>query len=247
MNDLRFILNMPIEIEGIGSIYPFTIEDYALYGQYLNVLSVTRNLILQQIDVKEKEYRTELEDKLKNFDVLCGEITIIETLIKLLSISFKIEVSDIIYYSEYQSISMNNKIINRDNYDFVRNSIIKINNIRLPKQAKTKELQDWFDKSYEYKNGKNKDSGGMEDVITSIMAFAGYTPDEIKKMTVYQINKIIERLNKISEYDANIQFLCAGAEKIKLEHWSMHIPQEDEDRLGSSFEDFKGMFSGILN
>jgi len=235
MDDLRFILNMPIEVDDIGYIYPFTMEEYALYFQYLNVLSVTTNLILQQIDVKNKEYRKEIEEKLKNFDVICSEKSLIDILIKLLFISFKTE--EIKYNSQLQTIEINSKMINRDNYDYIRNSIIKVNNIRLPKQAKTKELQDWFDKSYKLKYSQNNDSGSMEDIITSIMAFTGYTPDEIKKMTVYQINKLITRLNKISEYDANIQFLCAGGDKIKLEHWSSHI-KDDKDDICVDFSTF---------
>jgi hypothetical protein len=234
MDDLRYILNMPIEIKGIGRLYPFTMEDYALYSHYFNILTVTVNLYLQYIDPKEKELRKELESKIKNFDVVCSQREFVDMLLSLLTISFKTE--NLRYDDRIQTIFINDGKITRDNYDYIRNEIIKINNIRLPKQAKTKELQEWFDKAYKAKNMQNKNAGDMEDIITSIMAFVGYTPEEIKKMTVYQINKLIARLNKISEYKANIQFLCAGAEKIKLEHWSNKI--EDKDDISVDYNDF---------
>ena len=68
-------------------------------------------------------------------------------------------------------------------------------------------------------------------VITS------YSIHYTKLSTVYQINKLIARLNKISEYNTNIQFLCVGAEKIKLEHWSNKI-NEEFDNITTDFDSF---------
>jgi len=234
MNDLRYILNIPIEIDGIGRIYPFTMEEYALYSHYFNILTVTVDLYLQYVDSKQKELRKELESRIKNFDVVCSQPEFVEMLLSLLSISFKPQ--KLKYDSTTQTIFINDGKITRDNYDYIRNEIIKVNNIRLPKQAKTKELQEWFDKAYKARSMQNKNAGDMEDIITSIMAFTGYTPEEIKKMTVYQVNKLIARLNKISEYKTNIQFLCAGAEKINLEHWSSKI--DDKDDITVDYNEF---------
>jgi len=235
LDDLRYILNMPIEIDGIGRIYPFTMEEYALYSHYFNVLTVTVDLYLQQIDSKEKELRKEIESKVKNFDIVCSQKEFVELLLSLLSISFKPK--RLKYCPVLQRILINDGLITRDNYDYIRNEIIKVNNIRLPNQAKTKELQEWFDKAYKARNAQNKNAGDMEDIITSIMAFTGYTPEDIKKMTVYQVNKLIARLNKISEYNTNIQFLCAGAEKINLEHWSSKINNGNDD-ITVDYDDF---------
>lgn len=218
---------MPIEIDGIGILYPFTMEEYALYSRCFNVLTVTVNLYLQYIDSKQKEIRKEIENTIKNFDIVSSQKKFIDLLMTLLEISFKPK--RLKYSHVLNKIIINNGVITRDNYDYIRNEIIKINNIKLPKQAKTKELQEWFDKAHKAKIAQNKSNGDMEDIITSIMAFTGYTPDEIKKMTVYQINKLIARLNKISEFKANIQFLCAGAEKINLEHWSNRIDEYKDD------------------
>lgn len=212
-----------------------TMREYAMHSHYFDVLCITTYLLLQQIDLNEKEKREEIECNVKNFDVICNEKELINLLLELLKISFKPK--KILYCPILQRVLINNYVISRDNYDFIRNQIIKVNNIHLPKQAKTKELQDWFNKAYKVKNSQNKNSGDMEDIITSIMALTGYKVEDISNMTVYQINKLIARLNKISEYNTNIQFLCVGAEKIKLEHWSNKI-NEEFDNITTDFDSF---------
>jgi hypothetical protein len=233
---------MPIEVCGIGEIYPFTMEQYALYGHYFNILTVTMDLYLQQIDVKNKILRKQIQDTVKTFDIICQEPLLVQKLLMLFQLSFKPK--RLRYCPVLQRILINNSIISRDNYDFIRNEIIKANNIRLPKQANNKELQAWFDKAYKVKSSQNKNAGDMEDVITSIMALTGYTPEDIKSLTVYQVNKIISRLNKISEFNSNIQFLCAGSEKVNLEHWSNKIADSDDiavdyDEFVSSMKSFE--------
>lgn len=256
MDDLRYIFNMPIEINQIGVIHGFTMEEYALpiNSLCLNVLSVTINLYLQQIDIKEIETRAEIAEKVKCFDLICSQPELVESLLLLLKISFKPKKlffcpafnKIILVFEEIKEKTESKRycFITRDNYDFVRNQIIKVNNIRLTKQANNKELQKWYDKSYKFKNSQNKNAGDMEDIITSVISFTGYTPEEVKKLTVYQVNKIMARLYKRSEYDTSIQFICVGAEKIKLEHWSSKIDEKDD--VSSDFDVFASSMQSII-
>ena len=92
----------------------------------------------------------------------------------------------------------------------------------MPKQAKTKELQEWFDRDEKYKAKQVKSD--FEDVITAVMAYTHYTPEQLLHFTMYQINKLIERIIKLTEYESNVQFLCAGAENIKLDSWLSSVP-----------------------
>ena len=255
MNDLRYILNMPIEIDNIGKIYLFTMEEYSTYYLYLNILSVTINLVLQGIDEKDTEKRQYVEENIKIFDVICREKELIDSLLKLLEISFKptkiekypfwkrvlntilnrsttyLKPIKLKYNSELQRIYINDGFIDKDNYDYIRSELIKVNNIYISRQAKTKELAKWLEKSNKLKQSKNKNAGDMEDIITCIMAMCRYTAEDIKKMTFYQVNKLIARLNKINNYKAKIQFLCAGSEDKTLEHWSDRIEENIEEMI----------------
>ena len=255
MNDLRYILNMPIEIEDLGRIYAFTMEEYTTKYYYLNVLSITINLVLQGVDDKDIEKRQWIENNMKIFEVICHEEELIDSLLKLLEISFKptkiekypfwkrvlntilnrsttyLKPIKLKYNSELQRIYINDGFIDKDNYDYIRSELIKVNNIHISRQAKTKELAKWLNKSNKLKNIKNKNAGDMEDIITCIMAMCRYTPEDIKKMTLYQVNKLIARLNKINNYKAQIQFLCAGSDSKTIEHWSDKIEEKIDEMI----------------
>lgn len=244
MNGLKNALNIVDDCGGIGELHPFTLIEYASYDYVFASLNITTSLYLQMIDTDNDDLRSEIESNVKNFDVLCTNKEFIDLLITLLSISFK--QSRVIYCPQLMRILINGKIINRDNFDFIRDEIIKINDITLPRQAKTKELQKHFDRAYQAKNNKAKNAGDMEDIVFSIMAFTGYTPNELKEMTLYQVNKLIARLNKISEYEANIKFICAGSEKINLEHWSSKIISNRDD-IVSDYNSFTSKFNQTLS
>ena len=74
----------------------------------------------------------------------------------------------------------------------------------------------------------------------------GYTPKQISELTIYQINALIARINKVKEFDMNVQFLCVGAEKIKLEPYTAHININEEEKVGSNFDEFKNNMGGML-
>lgn len=272
MNDLRFILGMPIPINidnvDIGKIYPMTMEEYALYGDLFGVLNITKTLYLQQFDMKDTENRSYIERNVKNFDVVCMNPQFIVMLAQLLAKSFKtddvksnfegiyknlyllnedktkdISELELIDFFKQINIYVDGKKIDRDNYDYIRKMIIKCNGIRLPKQSKNKELQKWFDKSYDHK----KDDTDMEDILTTVMAYTGYTPEQIRKTTIYQVNAFIARINKLKEFDTQIQCMCAGAEKIKLEPFTKHINLFEEDKISTSLDKFKQQMGGLLS
>ena len=240
-NDLRYIFNLPVEIDDVGKLYPFTISEFIEYGHLFGLLTITVNSLLQKIDINEVEKRKSIEKNIKIFDIFVSESTLLQPLGELLSRSFHTE--NVVWYQETEQIAIDGKIIDRNNFNHIRNQIIKINDIHLPKQAKNKELQEWYDKKNKLNNSNN--NSDFEDTITSIMAFTGYTPEQLLGFTIYQANKLISRLNKISEYESNIQFLCVGAKNIKLEHWSTHIEDIENDDI--SFDKFKENMNGATS
>jgi hypothetical protein len=228
-------------------------EQYALYGICFNVLSITKNLILQQIDMKDTEKRDEVEKTVKNFDLIIVNKQYTELLLQLLSLSFDTKLSnqnickidknkDFDIYNV--CISINDFRVDRNNYDYLRNQIIKVNNMHLPKQSKNAELQKWFDKARKHKERENNID--MEDIITSIMSIDGYTQEEMKNMTIYAVNKLVEKINNRDQFKANISYICAGAEKVKIEHWMTH-KEEKEDNYSVSYDEFTKKFGNILN
>lgn len=248
MEDLRYILDIPIEIEGLErvSLKALNIKDYTKYSTYFGSFQMTVNYLLQQIETKNLEERQKVIDNMKNFDIVCMDGMAILMLMKLIQVSFGVSEEEVFFDRNEIAIYVNDFKIDRDNYDKIKDEILKINNIKLPRQAKTKELQEWFEKARKVHN-KGADKTDMEDILTAIMAITGYTPMQLSEMTIYQINKIIERINKVKEYETNVQFLCVGSDKIQLEHFTAHISDSTKDEAyGTDFDAFQREMGGIM-
>lgn len=251
MDDLRYILGEPIKLENFDNLelYPMNIIEYSRHKHLFGILNMGVNLILQQTETSKKIERKQIEENIKDFDIICMDIEKLQMFIQLLQISFKTKDDEIKLFQDDKGfiiIDIKSNKINRSNYNKIRNEIIKINNIRLPKVAKTKELQEWFDADAQCSSKSDID---LQDIITSIMVYCSYTPKQISEMTIYQINQLIARINKIYEYESNIQFLCAGADSknIKLNDGIMsHIDDGIEDRTVTA-KDVISKYNGMIN
>lgn len=244
------IFKEPLIIEGdngaVFPIYPLGIIDYYKNSSLFSVLSITVEYLLQHIDSKDKKSRDEIRKTTKHFDVVTANAISINQLLDLLALLSKKDKYDFVLQRTEKGhlcIDIDGFIISRDNYDLIRNSIIKANSLKLPKQAATKELQEWFDKT---RNFKNKEKGaGVADIATTIVAITGLTFAAIKDMSIYQINHLIARINKIKQYEAEVQFITAGASDIKLTNYLEHISDDNEEKLSSSLSEVKKKLGSI--
>lgn len=243
------IFKEPLIIEGEKSnfsIYPLSIVDYYKNTALFSVLSVTVEYLLQHVNTKDKKAREFIRKNTKHFDVVTSNAESISQLLELLALLTHKSVNDCILQRDeegYLYIVIDDFIINRNNYDLVRNSIIKANSLKLPKQAATKELQEWFDKT---RNFKSKEKGaGLSDIVTTIVAITGLTFEAIRDMSIYQINHLIARINKIKQYEAEVQFIGAGATNIKLTNYLEHIADDNEEKLSTSLDEVKQKLGNI--
>ena len=243
------IFKEPLEIregEKIFPIYPLGVVEYYKNSNLFMVLSVTVNYLLQQIDTKEVKLREHVKKTTKNFDVVSSNATTLNQLIQLLALLSHKDYNDFLIQKSSNNliyIDIDGFIINRENYDMIRNSIIKANSLKLPKQAATKELQQWFDKTRNY---KSKEKGAtLTDIATTIVTVTGLTFNDIKDMSIYQINHLIGRINKVKQYEAEVQFISAGASDIKLTNYLEHIADDNEEKLSTSLSEVKKKLGSI--
>ena len=243
------IFKEPLIIENEGKefpIYPLGVIEYYKNSKLFTVLSITVEYLLQHIDSKDKKTRDEIKKNTKHFDVVTSNPESINQLLDLLALLSNNDKHDFILQRSKEGFlcfEINGFIIDRNNYDMIRNSIIKANSLKLPKQAATRELQEWFDKT---RNFKNKEKGaGLSDIVTTIVAFTGLTFEAIKDMSIYQINHLIARINKIKQYEAEVQFISAGASDIKLTNYLEHISDDNEEKLSTSLSEVKKKLGGI--
>lgn len=265
MNDLRYIYGKAIDTD-VGMIYPLNILDYTININKFNILAMNKNSLLQNYDTKtEKDDRDWIEQNIQDFDVICMNPQYIKLVIEVFKMVFKKDDTEInsnyieIYTQINQDIESNkikqedlnnmqvilpylekifiligDKPIYRYNYTYVKNQICKINSVYLPRQYKTKKLQERMDLAKSRQNqGNNQD---YEDIITTLAIVGHFDLNILETYTVYQINALINRVNKVKEFDCNIQYICAGAEKVELEPFTAHIDiTEEKEKLSSDY------------
>lgn len=156
------------------------------------------------------------------------------------------DIKVILPYLEKIFIIVGDIPIYRDNYTYVKNQICKINSVHLPRQYKTKKLQERMDLARSRQNSDSKQD--YEDIITTLAIVGHFDLEKLENKTIYQINALIQRVNKIKEFDCNIQYICAGAEKVKLESFTAHIDvNENKEKLSSDFEEYKTRTNAIIH
>lgn len=162
MKDLKPILGRSIVLKNLGlKIHAMTIDEYQDYNDLFNVLILTTNFFLQTITDDKKDLRKYVDDNVKNFDIVCLDEQGIAQLIILFEFIFETkditsnnkeimqdiikngllkfdtieDIQTIINKLNQISITINKEVIvYRDNFDYIRNMILKSSGISLPKQ-----------------------------------------------------------------------------------------------------------------
>lgn len=149
---------------------------------------------------------------------------------------------------DYEFISIDDckSIIDRNNYDYIRNQIIRINAIRLPKQAKTRELQKWYDKAYKFKQINSKED--YEDMLSTIARKYHKLPEELEHLTPYQVNVLYARDIKVSEFKTGVSYRCSPNFKdVEIKNYNEHIDLLEDVKISSDFNTFRRRMRGMLS
>lgn len=214
MDKFKLKSGKPIKIDGVGLIHQPLIMEIEEIG-FDNY-----NLIIRPFLLPFEEFITEdLSNKIKNFDLFFilmqqpneemvqASIDNFNYLIQAFSFFFR---EDIQYDLEnHLMIVGENGIIHKDNFDEIKNIILKINLIDISKRPKPKKLspaqQKIHDKLAEHRLQHQDDKIDIEDIIDFVMYGGdGFIPySVIETMTYCQLNtafNIINIKNSWKEY-----------------------------------------------
>ncbi|GCD10440.1 hypothetical protein [Clostridium tagluense] len=230
--------------------YPMSIFDFHENIEYLNVLAITIINLLQGLDKKDYDRSQYIKKNVKNFDVIMNSKSLIGMFVNLIKIQFKLPMKDIKVMKDDNGnncyIMIQKKyFIHRDNYDKFRNYLIEINDIKFPKQVEDKELNEWFERARLAKS--SKDNPTIGETLDLLCLETGIDYDTLMYgYSIYRVNRLIERYGAIQDFKSNIQYMCAGAEKIDLKSYLTHIDINKEEELSIKFDDFATKMGGII-
>jgi len=231
MQDIKefYILGEPIETE-IGKFEFLKVKEYPNYFIDLQTVSLSKDkIIIKYGEINKSGDLDEFLNELKQ----CSLYEIV-TQIPELNQS----------YSNLMLKLLNNedgiKLVNSENFDYVRNLVMEMNFQKEEKVNPNLEIQRAIERS---RRVKSQDSENLEfvDIVSSMVGFNGLSYKDINEFTIYQLYMTYYRIAQIKNYDTSTLFATVSPDKIKIDSWSKHInPFEDEKHFVSQDEFKKG-------
>lgn len=222
--DLLF--NKPCEVYGLGKIYPILVKDYKKFQKYVRYLMLSEKHLNLSEDVKLLDgiiimmsgamCKNPSDSKELNSKAL---ITLNE-LSELLSIITKKKVSfteNRLGYSFKDSTGEVN--INSDNFDTLRQIVLKMCLIKEPKVFKDKLTQKWYEKALIAKRKKSPEIT-MEDIIITISQDMKMSFNEIAELNIFQLYSYYYRINHVENYKAITIFRTCSTGKLPNVNYS---------------------------
>jgi hypothetical protein len=216
MEKLKYIFAQPDYIEGINkdnpiTIYPVRLKDYDKFIEASHLLHISKNhfeeteypllvlvfMCMQQLNLTQEELVKKLED--------------IFSIVTRKEVKF---ISD--EKTKIEGFVINNtNIITTQNYEQIREIIMKQNLMFEQKVYKNKLVQEWANKVLESRS-KNSSKISIEDIITTVSVYKGKDYCELIDYTIYQIYADFYRIRKMKKYDTDTLFATV-AEKVTIE------------------------------
>lgn len=209
---LKYILGKPDTINSAGDVFPVKVKEYEEFVDYSLVLYCS------------KDHFGEGCEEYKLLDLIVFTMRdpqIIQSLELLFALTMKKKFTFFINdeTQRYGFHSNDLSLINRDNYDEIRSSIMRQNLMFEEKVFKNKLVQEWANKVIQAR-AKNAVKMEFEDILSTVSVFTGKHYWDLEEYTIYQLKSDFNRINKIKEYDSNIAFKCAGADNVTLDYYA---------------------------
>ena len=212
---LKHIFGKPIQIEKVGDLYPVKVFDYETFEMNASILGLGKKHCI--IDDEEN---TNLLDLIvgasKNEPSMIMQLENLFTLVCRKTFKFKKK------NNFYAFISLNDdSYIGNDNYDIVRDTIMKQNLVFEPKVYESTLVQEWANKVKKAR-AKKGEKITVEDMISTVSTYKGLKHEEILDMTIYQLYSDFQRIQKLKDFDMIILFRSQGAD-IEPGHYAGYI------------------------
>ncbi len=127
----------------------------------------------------------------------------------------------------------------------LRNLILDMNAIVEEEVSPNPEIQEFIEADREQKaieSGKVT----LNDIMSSIVAWTGFTYNELIEMTVFQVKATYRRIAQLKSYDTSTLFATV-AENVKIEHWGGHIDLFEIETSGTKMSEFNKKFGNLFN
>lgn len=233
---VKNIFNKPEIITGVGEIHSVLMKDYDEFMDISNILTYN----YEHFNIESIKKELNVDEEIKLLDLLSIYLSHSDQenkAFKNLARLFTMVLHKEIHYetNEYIGLYFTSKdkktVIDRSNYDQVRKIIMKQNVIIEPPIIKNDIVREWVEAAINAR-AKNSVDIRMEDMITTVAYNSGKHYWDLENYSIYQLKSEFQRIVKDKTYHTNVQFKCAGSDKVGNEHYA-----ENTDMYKSPYDD----------
>lgn len=222
---LNLLFNEPCNIDDKCTIYPISVKDYERFMGYTKYLLLSK----QQLMLGEKDNLLQtiilisVAEKNKGSLNLIDPQTIetmnivLEDLCKMFSIITKEKIECKSSNDGGFCFVGKTTLINSNNYDNIREVIMKMTLLKEPKVFKNKEVEKWYYKAIKASQ-RGKKGIDLDDIISIVIQDMKYTFEYVYSLNVFQLYVLYARINNSVSYETISKFRCVGDVKVKLEY-----------------------------
>lgn len=223
MEDLTDVWGDPREYKGI-KIYPVKMRDCIEFYKNVGCLLYDKNKIPDVKIIKMSylrflvELAYSLDEKGDNHNY------ILTNLRKLLNIVFK---EDVHFFGENNQIfiAIKDTVLTESDFEKIRKIICKQNLIRLDNEILDSEVARLLQEAREFLAKKQGATATLEEQIIILFCLSGLPMEQIKELTIYQFNKMLERYAIIKNFEVFSSVLAEYGKGNEIKHFMAHIEE----------------------
>ena len=233
---LNLLFNEPCNIDDKCTIYPISVKDYERFMGYTKYLSLSKKQLmlgdkdnlLQTVILISVAEKTQGQLDLTNPKTIDSMNDVLEDFCRMFSIITK---------KKIECKSSNNggfyfvgekTLIDSNNYDDIREAIMKMTLLKEPKVFKNKEVEKWYYKAMKASQ-RGKKEIDLDDIISIVVQDMKYTFEYVYNLNIFQLYVLYARINNSVSYETISKFRCVGDVKVKLEYNDGVIPNLYKD------------------
>ena len=139
------------------------------------------------------------------------------------------------------------ELINAGTFPKMRELILLMNCMKEEKINPNPEIQAALERSKRVKSRDNGEELKFGDLVSSVAMMGGYTYQQINDFTIYQLYMSFHRIANFKNYDASTLFATVPGSKVKIDSWSKHINQFEEEKHYVTQDEFSRNTGSMFN
>lgn len=225
------IMNKPCFLEGVGNVYPIVLNQYKEFSKYINYIKFNKELIgvknddISLLKLMFFSYVKSYTDNVFKGDQSEAIEKVSSDLIELFRIvlkkNFELKICDEdIYFLSAEKDDISE--INEDNYDIVREIILKQNVIHEEKIYEDEVANKWLKKA---KKAHSKNQIDLAEIIALVKNNNGLTYSEILEQNMFQLYLDFKSISIGKEYEASILFKTVSDKVPNVDYSKLNIEE----------------------